>query len=199
MTGLRSWEALPDRALAGAGPEAAALLRRGMRDYRAAARFVCELPYGRNADRADYRLVLREGRGTCSTKHALLAAIAEEEALPVSLRIGIYDMDEGNTPGVGPVLAAHGLASLPEAHCYLAYRGLRVDVTRSGVSSSGRVRFHAEWCIRPEQIGDHKVSLHRAFLRDWLGRQPDLGLDLETLWRVREACIAALAETASGR
>ena len=34
----------------------------GIRDYRAAARHVWELPYGRNSDRTDWRLLLEEGR-----------------------------------------------------------------------------------------------------------------------------------------
>jgi hypothetical protein len=43
-------------------------------------------------------------------------------------------MHEHNTPGVGEVLARYGLLSLPEAHCYLMYNGMRIDVTRSGTA-----------------------------------------------------------------
>lgn len=196
---MRSWEALPDHALLDAGPDSKELLARGLRDYRAAARYLHGLPYGRTSDRSDPRLVLREGRGTCSTKHALVAAVAAEQRLPVFLTVGIYDMSEANTPGVGPVLAAHGLESVPEAHCYLSYGGARVDVTRSGVSSLAAItEFHREWRIDPAQIGDHKVSLHRSFLREWLDRQHGVGLTLEELWAIREACIAALAARALG-
>lgn len=49
-------------------------LTHGLVHFRQAAQFVKQLPYGRNTDRSDYRLVLSEGRGTCSTKHALLAS-----------------------------------------------------------------------------------------------------------------------------
>jgi hypothetical protein len=45
-----------------------------------------ELRYGRNADRADFRLVLSEGRGICSTKHALLAAVAFEQGSSIERR-----------------------------------------------------------------------------------------------------------------
>jgi hypothetical protein len=100
---------------------------------------------------------LREGKGTCSTKHALLAVLAHEQDLPVVLTLGIYVMHERNTPGVGAVLTRYGLASLPEAHCYLTYAGRRIDITRSGVESTEpmtQVLYEAP--IRPEQIGDYK-------------------------------------------
>src|SRR5580692_6589030 len=98
---MESWSVLPDGILRTATPISDGFRQVGCNSYRSAARYLCELPYGRNSDRSDFRLVLPEGRGTCSTKHALLAALAIEQHLPVSLVIGIYDMTEENTPGVG--------------------------------------------------------------------------------------------------
>jgi hypothetical protein len=191
---MKSWPDLPEAPLRRAGPCSASLLRAGCATYRDAARYLHELPYGRNSDRSDYRLVLVEGRGTCSTKHALLAAVAREQGLPVSLRVGIYDMSEANTPGVGRVLTAHGLDSIPEAHCYLAYGGERVDITRSGVAPQSEIpRLHREWTIEPSQIGEHKIELHRRYLEAWLGHPLRLGLSLAEIWRIRESCIAALS------
>ena len=39
--------------------------------------------------------------------------------------LGIYEMSDRNTPGVGRVLTAHGLSYIPEAHCYLRCQGER--------------------------------------------------------------------------
>ena len=190
---MESWPILPEAPLNAPGSASEAFRQIGCGSYRSAARHLHELPYGRNADRANFRLVLSERRGTCSTKHALLAALALEQNLPVSLRIGIYDMTEANTPGVGRVLAAHGLRSIPEAHCYLSYAGRRVDITRSGVSALRSIdRFHEEWTIEPSQIGAHKLALHHHYLRGGLRERRDLSLSLEELWRIREACILAL-------
>ncbi len=190
---MESWSVLPDVTLRPAAPISDTLRQMGCNRYRDAARYLCELPYGRNSDRADFRLVLSERRGTCSTKHALLAAVAKEQNLPVSLVVGIYDMSEANTPGVGSVLTAHRLDSLPEAHCYLAYAGSRVDVTRSGVSSRSPITaFHREWEIEPIQIGSHKLALHQEYLREWILKRRDIPMSFEDLWQVREACILAL-------
>ena len=126
---MRDWEALPDAPLTPAGSITAAFFGAGARTYREAARLVYRLPYGRTSSRDNPMAVLTEGRGTCSTKHALLAELATEQRLPLVLMLGIYLMNERNTPGVDRVLARHGLAEIPEAHCYLMNDGLRVDVT----------------------------------------------------------------------
>ena len=122
------------------GREFAAL---GLCGYRDAARHVHSLPYGRNSDRSDWRLILKEGRGTCSTKHALLADLARENLRHVVLVLGVYEMDERNTPGIGTVLERHGIPCVPEAHCYLAHEGTRVDLTREGGRRRANKRFPA--------------------------------------------------------
>jgi hypothetical protein len=165
-------------------------LLRGERSFHAAARHVQRLPYGRNSDRTDYGLVLAEGRGTCSTKHALLAALAREHARPVELRLGIYEMDEENTPGVGSILGRYGLACMPEAHCFLAHRGVRVDLTRDEPTGSN-VNFLHEETIEPVQIGSYKVGAHRRFIEEWASQRK---LDPEQVWKIREECILALSD-----
>lgn len=191
---MESWSILPEAPLNSVGADSEAFLRIGCGSFRGAAKYLHELPYGRNTDRADFRLVLVEHRGTCSTKHALLAAVALEQKIPVSLTIGIFDMTQANTPGAGRVLAAHGLRSIPEAHCYIRYAGHRVDITRAGVAPQETMPlFREEWTVEPSQIGAHKVSLHQRYLRGWLREQQHLRLSFEEIWRIREACIVALA------
>jgi hypothetical protein len=127
---MRSWHALPDASLRPASSITAAFSSADARTYRDAARLVYGLPYGRTSSRDNLMAVLTEGRGTCSTKHAILAELATEQRLPVALMLGIYLMNERNTPGVSRALAHHGLAEIPEAHCYLIYDKARIDVTR---------------------------------------------------------------------
>jgi hypothetical protein len=194
---MRSFDALPACPLGEAGALSRRFRALGLGDFRAAARHVAALPYGRVSDPADPTLVLGEGRGTCSTKHALLAGLAREQGLEVRLVLGVYEMSEANTPGVGAVLARHGLAALPEAHCYLAWDGERVDVTREVAGAEPIREFLHEETIEPAQIGDYKRALHRRVLAAWRERTAEgRTRTLEDLWRIREACIAALADGA---
>jgi hypothetical protein len=186
-----SIERLPNVTLHVERPLGRSFAALGLGDYREAARHVRNLPYGRNSDRSEWRLVLEEGRGTCSTKHALLAELARENGLPVALVLGVYEMDAANTPGVGAVLREHGLRCVPEAHCYLAHNGARVDLTRERGGAEQIEGFLHEEEIEPHQIGEYKVQAHRDFVRRWAGRR---GLDPARVWQAREECIAALAE-----
>ncbi len=194
---MRSWDALPNVPLKSVGPVTAAFMARGITDFQAAGRYLQALPYGRTANRAHFSAVLHESRGTCSTKHALLATLAHEQQLPVVLTLGIYEMHDYNTPGVGVVLARYGLASLPEAHCYLTYTGTRIDVTRYGAEPTVPItQFLHEEAIVPEQIGVYKVTLHRQCMQEWVRNNPEMvkGQRFEDLWQIREECIAALAQ-----
>jgi hypothetical protein len=87
---MRDWQSLPDTLLTPASFITAAFLNTGVRTYREAAHLVYRLPYGRASYRDNPMAALTEGRGTCSTKHPLLAELATEQELPVFLMLGIY-------------------------------------------------------------------------------------------------------------
>jgi hypothetical protein len=190
---------LPGVPIADSGPVSRAFLRERCTNFRTAARFAWELAYGRNLSPSAPTAVLDERRGTCSTKHALLARLARELQIDdLELRTGIYDMSEANTPGVGEVLAAHGLRAIPEAHCYLVYRAERIDLTRTdGIGIEPISNFHVELPIEPEQIGDFKRAFHREYLQSIAGKGDFKMFDADELWAIREECIAALGRAGS--
>ena len=193
---LHSCDALDPVALEPAGLITSAFNLTAVHDYRSAARYIARLPYSRNANRENPLVVLDEGRATCSTKHALLRRLAAEQALDITLMIGIYEMNERNTPGVGPVLETHRLLCLPEAHCYLKAHGKRSDSTREIVVAPAEQISHFlhEEEITPEQIGAYKIELHRHILTHWMEQRGLAATHrLDELWRIREQCIAAIS------
>ena len=188
-------DALPDAPLARSGELATLFWERSVKDFRGAARYVQRLPYGRNTSRGDVKLVLAEARGTCSSKHALLAALAREQQIDVVLTLGIFNMSEANTPGVGRVLKKYGVDAIPEAHCYLTSAGHRVDVTSANDDDDRQERtFVHEEVIQPEQVERYKPELHRSFLTRWIAEGGGGGRSLESVWKIREECIAALSD-----
>ena len=186
---------LPDLALDPSQPLGSTFAALSIGRLRDAARWVWGLPYGRTSDRADPALVLAERRGTCSTKHALVASLAAEVGAEVRLIVGMYymgmyNMDEANTPGVGPVLQQAGLAAIPEAHTFLRTARGAIDLTWPG-RSPALPPMVSETEIQPGDIGAVKERLHREALTSWAEAAH---LDAEVAWAVREACIAALAD-----
>ncbi|HEY4764300.1 MAG TPA: hypothetical protein VIH75_11525 [Candidatus Sulfotelmatobacter sp.] len=161
---MHSWEALDANAFRSNGPITSAFLQLGKRDFRSAGQYIQALPYGRNMHPSDHLIVLTEKRGTCSTKHALVRRLAIEQKADIALVLGIYEMTEQNTPGVGDVLGKYGLATLPEAHCYLRTAGKRIDVTRTARRAPAEPirRFLHEEEIDPTQITNYQRRTPQA-------------------------------------
>ncbi|MFD1738375.1 hypothetical protein ACFSCX_17770 [Bacillus salitolerans] len=169
-------------------------IKRDILTLHEAISFVWKLPYGRNSQRDQYSLVLTENRGTCSTKHALLAALCLEQKIPITLMCGIYEMNEENTKGVGGVLDSHHLSYIPEAHCYLYYEGERIDIT---TFNDNPLNFpyiiKKEISLQPDEIGEKKLAFHQAYVKEWQSSMTSL-FSFEQLWNIREQCIKALSQ-----
>ncbi|WGD34403.1 hypothetical protein [Olleya sp. YS] len=161
--------------------------------FQSALHYIHQLPYGRNTDRSDYNLVLKEQIGTCSTKHALLKQLAiDNKQDNVKLYLSIYKMNGLNTSGIASVLQQYNLDYIPEAHTYLKIEDRIVDVTRTDSSSHSFTDsiLHEE-VILPYQIGKYKINYHQNYLKHWL-KSVKITYTLEEIWTIREACINAL-------
>lgn len=192
---MESWESMEAIPLRSAGEITQAFVQLGFSDLRGVARYIEALRYGRNTLPERPLVVLEERCGTCSTKHALMRRLAGEQSIPMSLTVGIYEMSERNTPGIGRVLKQFGLSSLPEAHCYLRFRGKRIDLTGLAMvrgTTEPRV-FLFEEDIEPDDVTGCKATLHKRFLESWNDRQKLRVHSLQQLWSIREQCIVALS------
>jgi hypothetical protein len=193
------WNSVEPTVFQGSGEITNAFLRLGIGDLRQAARHVQMLPYGRNLHPNNPLAVLEEQLGTCSTKHALICRLANEQPVETTLTVGIYEMSERNTPGVGAVLQRYGLPSLPEAHCYIRLGSRRIDLTGipAGPDTEPITHFLFETEIEPEQILDHKAAIHKHFLESWCHHDRLQQHTPQELWSIREECIAALSSHAT--
>ena len=182
---------IPSFKIQNTGPISEAFLSRGISDFKDAAYLVRSIPYGRTKN-SDLLSVLTENSGTCSSKHALLAALAKENKQDISLMLGIYEMSDKNTSGVGSVLSKYSIECVPEAHCYLSYNGERLDFTRPENPITPQTDFILEEEIKPEQFKDYKVKRHKEFIGEWCSSKNSKHKP-EEIWSIREECIANLA------
>src|ERR1700740_2919474 len=105
-----------------------AFREKGIHSFRKACDYVKQLPYRRNSDKTYLLCVFTENCGTCSTKHALLKQLAEENnATDIKLVLGIFKMNGSNTPAVKQILDEAGLNHIPEAHNYLKAKNEVID------------------------------------------------------------------------
>lgn len=157
-----------------------------------AMNFIKNLPYGRNSNRENLILVLDEMKGTCSSKHALLKSLANEnEQSEIKLMLGIFKMSESNTPKIKNTLNKFEVEYIPEAHNYLKINNKIYDCTTSNSSELNFINdLILEIDIEPHQVVDFKVGFHKKFLKDWIKSQP---FSLDEIWKIRELCIADLS------
>ncbi|WGK63965.1 hypothetical protein [Croceiramulus getboli] len=188
---------LPDFKLKPEGPLSKMLISRGDSSYLQVVDRIARLPYGRNTNPADYASLLEQGHGSCTTKHAFLKAVADENGFTsISLNLGIYKMTTDNTPHVGPILNKYGLDFLFEAHVYLRHDDEIYDFTFPDTTDVlWEEDLFTEFDIQPNQITDYKRDTHQYFLREWIKRDT-VPHDYTTLWSIREECIQAIEEGA---
>lgn len=163
-------------------------------DFSSAILYIQDLPYRRNSHKNHPSVVLDEQCGTCSTKHALLKSLAEEnDKSVVRLMMGIYKMNASNTKSVKEVLEKYKLDYIPEAHNYLKMGSKIIDATKRGFANTlfANDLLHEEE-INPNQIGNYKLNQHREYLKDWLHANPQIAYHPQELWEIREECIEAI-------
>ena len=172
------------------------MIKMGIFDYEKSCEFVKNLPYQRNEEKENFFCVLEDEGGTCSTKHALLKRLTDENNLKeVKLMLGIFKMNIQNTRKIGAVLHKYHLNEMPEAHNYLKFKNEIQDFTSKNSNSEDFIHDLVEEIeIQPHQITDFKVDYHKNFLRNYLRQKPHLKYSPEEFWQIREECIAALQQ-----
>ena len=162
-------------------------------DFQSACEFIANLPYKRNLNKSNVLCVLTDLGGTCSTKHALLAKLASEQhQLDIKLMLCIFKMDAVYSGKIQSTLEKYHLDYIPEAHNYLKIGTEYVDFTTPKANyESFRSKILLEQEIGFDEVTTRKISIHKAFLENWLLKE-NSNYSLSEIWQIREQCIADL-------
>ena len=172
-------------------------LARGVKNFPRACEYVKNLPYRRTSDKVNLPLVLTEERGTCSSKHAVLTALARENNnSDVKLMMGIFKMSGESVKGAAPILKKYEISYIPEAHNYLMYDGKRYDFTFPGLNDKKVFESLLEEIeIDVSKIGQYKTDYHKNFLMKWFNKNgAESSLTLKDILKIREECIESLSK-----
>lgn len=172
------------------------LLTQGIHDLMALYTWLRLLPYRRISDKNNLSLTIIEHCGTCSSKHAFFKSVCDLNGYAeFKLCFCVFKMTQGNTPGIGSVLADHGLDYIPEAHCYIKLGEQVIDVTKpEPLYESIRQDILMEEIVELPQLGEYKSKFHISYIDRW---RQEIGVNFSTdeLWRIREACIYNLTQS----
>jgi len=179
----------PDKSISTAGPISEKFLSLGVDRFMDACRYVHILPYGFNKDRDDLMILFKENRGTCTTKHAVIATLANELNLPIEKNIGIYAMTEQIVTGTNEILAKYSLPYVPMVHCFLIYGKNRVDLSEGNNNGKNRPieDFLFTQKVEPNISAKDEYLIYRDALKDHILMQKEMeGVDITQILHARE-------------
>jgi len=185
----------PDATIKTGGVISNHFLERNIKAFLEACRFVHHMPYGYNADRDDLMSLFAEAMGSCTTKHAVIATLAEELALAVHKNIGIYPMTEEIVSGTDAILEKYKLPYLPMVHCFLVYGPHQVDLTEGNDNGKNRPidKFlHTEKVIPNIPAKDEYLKYRDALKAKVLKRTEFEGIQIKAVLQAREEGIRLL-------
>ncbi len=183
---------LPDQGLDNRTMISTKFIEKNVHTFHEAINWVQKFPYKRNKDRGDFLSIFEQESGACSTKHALIAALASEMNIKLNLILGYFFLSIESMPAIRPIMEKYQLCKIPEVHTYLRYESYTLDITfPDQVDYSFAANIEKEIIIMPEQIGEFKVNSHHNFILDFISREsPELLFS--TVWAAREEWIRYL-------
>ena len=192
---MDSYGVFPDKPIRDAGPVSRRFLELGIGSFHDACRYVHELPYGYNSDRDDLMILFEEKFGSCTTKHAVIATLAEELGLKIEKSIGIYAMTEEIVAGASRITEKHDLPYVPMVHCYLVYGDHRVDLSEG--NDNGKKRSIEDFLythkVIPNISAKDEYLLYRKAMNEYILIENELkGIDLKSILKAREEGLALL-------
>lgn len=194
---MDSYNSFADIEIAPAGIIAKKFLALEISTFHRACTYVHRLPYGYNTDRDDLMGLFTEGKGSCTTKHAVIATLAQELGLPVGKQIGTYAMTENLVTGTAAILEKYALPYLPMIHCFLSDGTHRVDLTEGNHNGkNGPINdFLHTAPVIPNIPAKEEYMLYRNALKDEILNRDELKeVTIKTILQAREEGLVLLKE-----
>jgi hypothetical protein len=140
----------------------------GVKSFHEACARVHGMPYGSNSTREDILILFKENKGSCTTKHSVIASLAAELNIQVNKNIGVYGMNDHIVTGTGAILEKYNLPYIPMTQCFLAFDHFRVDLTEgnfNGKNHSVEEFLHIEK-VAPNTTEKDEYLIYRKVLSE---------------------------------
>ena len=146
---MDSFDKLPDSEIKPVGKFSKKFLDLGIKTFQGACNYVHDIDYGYNTDYEDKMIIFKEKRGTCTSKHGVIASLAEELEIPLYKHVCVYKFTEEITTGVNEILKKYKIPYVPMVHCFLVYKNYQFDLTEG--NHNGK-KTPVNECIHSERV-----------------------------------------------
>jgi hypothetical protein len=197
---MDSYKVFPNTLIQRKGMISEKFISLGIKTFWDACTYVHEVAYGYNSTTEDILILFKEGYGSCTTKHAVIATLAQELAIPVYKMVGVYAMTEELVTGTNRILEEYHLPYLPMIHCFLAYDSFRVDMTEG--NDNGKNHSIEEFLftekVTPNISEKDEYLLYKSALKNQIMNRKEMdGIKMIDVLRARTDGIALLRSKVS--
>jgi hypothetical protein len=194
---MDSYDNLPDKEITSVGLISNKFLELGVTSFKEACLHVHNMEYGYNSDKDSKMILFIEGKGSCTTKHGVIATLAEELGIPLYKKVGIYKFTEEISTGTDEILKKYNLPYVPMVHCFLVYKDFKFDLTEgnnNGKNTSIEEFIHEEKVIPfITRVDEYKLFIN--VLKEKILTSLEMqNTDRKTILKAREEAIILLKE-----
>ena len=127
---MDSYDLLPDAPIVPRNGEfSKKFIELGISSFKEACLYVHNLEYGYNSDKDNKWILFIEMKGSCTTKHGVIASVAQELGISLHKHVGVYKFTEEICVGANEILEKYSLPYIPMVHCFLVHENHRFDLT----------------------------------------------------------------------
>ena len=194
---MDSYEKLPDGEIKPGGQMSNKFLQLGIKTFKEACKYVHNEEYGYNTNYDDRMIFFKENKGTCTTKHAVIAGLAEELEIPLYKYVGVYRFTERISTGTDEIMRKYKVPYIPMVHCFLVYKDFKFDLTEDNCHGKNT---NIEEFIHEEQVDpfisrkDEYLLLKKVIKEKILPSKEMDGIKERSLLKAREEAIILLKE-----
>jgi len=194
---MDSYNNLPEALIKPVGTISQSFLNLGIKSFKEACEYVHNAEYGYNSDYDDKMIFFKEYKGTCTTKHAIIAGLAEELEIPLYKHVGVYRFTEKISSGTNNILRKYKLPYVPMVHCFLVYKNFRFDLTEGNCNGKNTIieRFIYEEKVNPFISRKNEYLLFKKVLKEKILSSKEMkGVKERSILKAREESIILLKE-----
>jgi len=196
---MDSYNKLPDAEIIPSGEMSQKFLELGIKTFKEACYYVHNAEYGYNSNYDDHMIFFKEKKGSCTSKHAVIAGLAKDLNIPLYKYVGIYKFIEEVSKGTNEILEKYNVPFIPMIHCFLVYKDLRFDLTEGNCNGKKRT---LEDFIHKEKVDpfistkDEYLLLKRVLKEKILPSKEWEGISERTALKAREEGIVLIKKNA---
>ncbi|MFX0075724.1 MAG: hypothetical protein ACFE96_09795 [Candidatus Hermodarchaeota archaeon] len=192
---MDTYDKLPDAEIIPIGDLSKKFLDLGIKSFKDACYYAHKIDYGYNSNYDDKMIFFKEKKGSCTSKHAVIAGLAQELNIPLYKHVCVYKFTEEITTGAQKILNKYEIPYIPMVHCFLVYNNYKFDLTEGNYN--GKKKTIDEWIyaekVDPFISRKDEYLLYKKILKEQVLPSKEMeGIREKTLLKARGEAITLL-------